>query len=709
MGQSTADYFVVKRRTPRNDVKLLTSKTFRIKSYRKIIMTKNTFRRRIINSLFILPILTLLVLTGCQQPAKNISLLPLFTDNMVLQQKQDIPIWGTAEPGGEVVVTFNEQQKKATVNDDGNWNVSLSPVPAGGPYELVISGVETRAIKNVMVGEVWICSGQSNMEMAVEAAWGKVDNSSEEVANANYPNVRLFTVEKQMANTEQDVFKSEGWKECSSETIPGFSAVAYFFGRHLHNNLNVPIGLIQTAWGGTIVEAWTSGATLKRIPEFTEKVKYIESDETTDEEKKVAAKKKKAEWPDKIEQVLINKGTQNHGYQNSDYKTDDWRTMKLPTIWEDAALNIDGVIWFSKVINVPKSWKGEDLTLSLGKINDYDITWFNGKRVGRGIDVLESRNYKIPSSLVNVGQNRIVVQVLDIGNVGGLYGPAKEMKLKSKNSSISLVGNWKFKIDPIKIVKKDLPEKQDQNSGVNRPTVLYNAMINPLLPYGIKGAIWYQGESNAGRAYQYRNLFSTLIKDWRNVWGQGDFPFIFVQLANFMKIKPQPSEDSWAELREAQTMALVLPNTGMAVTIDIGDAKDIHPTNKQDVGKRLALNALAKVYEKNIAYSGPMYNSMEVEGNKIRLKFTNTNDGLKIKGSKKLNGFAIAGADKKFVWAKAKLVGDEVIVSSYKIKNPVAVRYAWAANPVCNLYNGADLPASPFRTDDWEGITYGKK
>ncbi len=512
-----------------------------------------------------------------------------------------------------------------------------------------------------------------------------------------------------MANTEQNHFKSDGWKECSSETVPGFSAVAYFYGRHLHNNLDIPIGLIQTAWGGTIVEAWTSAATLKEIPEFTEMVKYIESDETTYEEKLVAAKKNQAEWPDKIEKLLIDKGTQNQGFQNKDFNTDDWKTMELPKIWEELEIYVDGVVWFSKDINVPESWQGEDLTLSLGKINDYDITWFNGKKVGRGTEVHESRNYKIPSSLVNKGQNRIVVQVLDIGNVGGIYGPEEEMKLTSKNKSISLVGNWKYKIDPIKIEVKAMPKKLDQNTGANRPTVLYNAMIKPLLPYGIKGAIWYQGESNAERAYQYRNLFSSMIKDWRNVWGQGDFPFIFVQLANFMKVIEQPVEHSWAELREAQTMALELPNTGMAVTIDIGDAIDIHPTNKQDVGKRLALNALAKVYEKDIAYSGPMYNSMELEGSKIRLKFSNTNDGLKIMGNKDLKGFAIAGTDKKFVWAEAKIEGNEVIVWSPEIKNPVAVRYAWASNPICNLYNGADLPASPFRTDDWKGITYGRK
>lgn len=656
--------------------------------------------------------LSMFILFGCQvskHPAKKITLNPLFTDNMVLQQNQEIPIWGNAEPGGEVVITLNEEQKTAVADDEGNWKVNLSPQSAGGPYELIVKGEETLTIKNVMVGEVWICSGQSNMEMAVEAEWGKIDNSKEEVLNANYPNIRLLRVEKETANIPQDNFNSEGWKECSSETIPEFSAVAYLFGRKLHKELNVPIGLIESAWGGTVVEAWTSGQSLKKIPEFTDLVSFIESDESTNEEKAIAAKKKLNEWPDKIERILKDRGTFNHGFQNPDYNIDKWKTMKLPSIWEDTGLELDGIVWFSKNVNVPKSWEGEDLILSLGKINDYDITWFNGKRVGRGTDVADSRIYKVPSSIVKIGKNRITVQVLDIGNVGGLYGPAKDMKLIKKEESISLIGEWKYKVELNKIDVNKLPEKPSINSGANRPTVLFNGMIHPLLSYGIQGAIWYQGEGNAERAYQYRTLFKTLIKDWRNAWDEGEFPFLFVQLANFKEVKQQPTEDSWAELREAQTMALELPNTGMAVTIDIGDAKDIHPTNKQDVGKRLALNALAKIYKKDIPYSGPIYKSMEIEGSKIRIQFDHTNKGLKVKESKKLKGFAIAGKDKKFIWANAEIIDNEVIVWNSKIKNPVAVRYAWASNPICNLYNGAELPASPFRTDDWEGVTYGKK
>ena len=669
--------------------------------------------KRISQNLF-LTLLSFVLLSSCNQPepAKNIALSPLFTNNMVLQQKQDIAIWGTAEAGGEVNVSLNGQQAKTIVADNGLWNVKLKPIVAGGPYELVISGEDTIKINNVMMGEVWICSGQSNMEMPMLGKWSKVNNYEQEIAGADYPNIRLLMVDKEFANTPQTSFNSKGWKECSPETIAKFSAVAYFFGRNLHKKLNVPIGLVQTAWGGTIVEAWTSAQSLKKIPEFTETVNEIESDTISKEEWEAAQAGRKKEWPDKIGKIIKENGSWEHGYQNSDNNIADWKTMKLPTRWEDVDAGmeeVDGLVWFSRDVEVPASWKGKELMLSLGKINDYDFTWFNGVKVGRGIDVSDLRYYAIPANLVKPGKNRITVEVLDIGASGGLYGPATEMKLSNGNDSIILTGNWKYKVEPIKIDVSKLPEKPDQNSGVNRPTVLYNAMINPLLKYRIRGAIWYQGESNAERAYQYRTLFKTMINDWRTVWKQGDFPFFFVQLANFKAVKEQPAGDSWAELREAQTMALDLPNTGMAVTIDIGDAKDIHPGNKQDVGKRLALTALSQVYGNGGRIMGPMYKSMKIEGNKIRLQFDYANEGLKTRNSEKLTGFAVAGKDSVFVWADAEIIGNEVIVSSTKVDNPVAVRYGWAANPICNLYNGNGLPASPFRTDDWEGVTYGKK
>ncbi len=655
--------------------------------------------------------LFLITLSACtnHELAKNITLSPLFTDHMVLQQKQDITIRGTANAGGEVTVELEGKVVKSVADKEGKWNVVLPPLKAGGPYELTISGEDTLTLKNVMVGEVWICSGQSNMEMPLAGKWSTVNNFEQEVADANYPDIRLLMVKKEMANRPKDNFTSKGWEKCTPETVGKFSAVGYFFGRDIYKKINVPIGLIETSWGGTVVEAWTSAEALKKIPEFVDTVTAIETDMRTDEERAKEQKKKQQVWPDKIGEIIVNSGTWKHGYQNADYNISQWKTMTLPTTWELAGEEkVDGVVWFARGVDIPVSWAGKEVTLSLGRINDYDFTWFNGVKVGRGVDVAQMRNYKIPGELVKAGHNRITVEVLDIGASGGLYGPADEMKLSLGEKYIPLTGKWKYKIDPVKIDVSELPEKPDQNLGVNRPTVLYNAMINPLLNYGIRGAIWYQGESNAERAYQYRYLFKSMINNWRDDWKEGDFPFYFVQLANFMRVKDKPVEASWAELREAQTMALELPNTGMAVTIDIGDSIDIHPHNKQDVGKRLALAALHDTYGLDIPYSGPMYSSMKTEGNKIRIKFEHADKGLVAKGGE-LKGFAIAGKDKKFYWAEAEISGDEVIVWNSNVSDPVAVRYAWAANPVCNLYNGAGLPASPFRTDDWDGVTKGKK
>jgi sialate O-acetylesterase len=363
---------------------------------------------------------------------------------------------------------------------------------------------------------------------------------------------------------------------------------------------------------------------------------------------------------------------------------------------------MDGLVWFCRDIEIPASWEGKELVLNLGKINDFDLTWFNGQKIGRGTDVSEFRVYQVPASLLKRGKNRISVLVLDRGNFGGLYGPAQKMNLSAGKESIPLTGHWQYFVNPVQVELNKFPKKKNNNSEA------FNGMIHPLLSYGIKGVIWYQGEANVEWACQYREHFRALINDWRNLWGQGDFPFLFVQLPNFMESKPQPAEDEWAEMRESQSMVLDLPRTGMAVTIDIGEAADIHPRNKQEVGRRLALQALANVYGKDLPFSGPSFQSMTIEGDKIRIRFDHTFGGLKIKGDGTLQGFAIAGEDRKFAWASARIEGGEVIAWNPGIPGPVAVRYAWASNPVCNLINTADLPASPFRTDQWDGITCGR-
>jgi sialate O-acetylesterase len=504
-----------------------------------------------------------LLLIGAGTVFADIKLPAIIGDNMVLQQGEKVAIWGWADPGEEVMVGVSWRSMKwaVTADEDGKWSFKMASPKVGGPYKMTLTGKNSITIKNILVGEVWVASGQSNMQFAVRQA----NNAEQEIAEANYPKIRLFYVKRTVADEPQSDCEGS-WVECSPETVPGFSAVAYFFGRDLYKELDVPVGLIHTSWGGTPAEAWTRRGVLEAMPECAPILKR---------------------YADAVE-------------------------------------------------NYPKA------------MEEY------------------------------------------------------EQKL----------AEWKEAAEKAKADGTNPPRRPREPFGPGHPHTpsgLYNAMIAPLIPYGIAGAIWYQGESNAGRAYQYRTLFPAMIKNWRKDWGLGQFPFLFVQLANFMQTKPEPGDSAWAELREAQLMTLSLPNTGMAVIIDIGEADNIHPKNKQDVGKRLALWALAKTYGKKLVYSGPIYKSMKVDGNSIVLSFDHVGGGLVAKGGEELKGFAIAGADKKFVWADAKIEGDTVVVSSEKVAEPVAVRYAWADNPVCNLYNKEDLPASPFRTDDWPGVTVNNK
>ncbi len=649
---------------------------------------------------------------GCsllQKPAENIQMPAMFSSNMVLQQGIPVPFWGTASPGGIVTIQINDQKASVTVAEDSTWRIDFPAFESyGGPYTVEIQGKETLVFDNVMVGEVWVCSGQSNMEMPL-AGWGEILNFEQEIANANHPNIRLLSVAHAIKNLPQTDIISDGWVECSPENIPYFSATAYFFGRHLNQNLDIPIGLIHTSWGGTPAEAWTSAEALATLPDFKDRINLTQEEVDQSFEAQMQKYERDLQkWNDNLD-AMIQK-TQGNGpkWDSPDLDTRSWNYMNLPVLWEKAGLEgFDGIVWFRKEINLTAAQAEADAEIHLGPINDIDITLVNGTQIGslRAHDL--KRVYTIPASVLKAGKNVIAVQVLDIGGNGGLWGTANEMKLfPASGNPIRLDGLWKYKTG---LEMASVPPQPQSPESPNRLSVLYNGMLHPLAPFAIQGAIWYQGESNAGRAYQYRDLFKTMIQDWRSLWGQGDFPFMFTQLANFKAYKDQPGDDDWAELREAQLMALDLPNTGMAVTIDIGNADDIHPKNKQDVGKRLALNALNSVYGKtDVVPCGPLYKSSVVEEGKIRISFDQVDGGLEAKGGA-LKGFAIAGNDKKWVWANAAIDGETVVVSSPSVANPVAVRYAWQANPRCNLYNKAGLPASPFRTDTWKGITAGKK
>ncbi|MGQ9462344.1 MAG: sialate O-acetylesterase [Candidatus Fervidibacter sp.] len=654
-----------------------------------------------------------LTLVAEGQPAGGGSLrLPaIFGDHMVLQSKMPVPIWGWAAPREEVAVIVKGKLYRVTkAAPDGCWMVKLPPQPPGGPYELIVrTRNETTRFVDVLFGEVWICSGQSNMEWPVQ--WAQ--NAQQEIATANFPQIRFFIVEKAIALEPKSDCKGR-WVVCSPETIGVFSAVGYFFGREIHKQLKVPVGLIGTYWGGTPAESWTELEELESDPDLRT---ILDRLPRTEEELKRLQDKYEREMEEWRKKALLadtgNKG-ERLGWASPDFKDSDWAIMNLPRNWESVSeeMNIDGAVWFRKVVTIPEDWTGKDLLLSLGLIDDYDVVYFNGEKIGStGQDTPNSwtvqRRYIVPGRLVKAGPNLIAVRVFDVWGYGGFRGTPEQMMLglvDGNKASISLSGEWKFKVEFARPAR-EVPQQPQPPVNNWTPTALFNAMVAPLIPYAIRGVIWYQGESNVGRAYQYRKLFPTLIKSWRRNWGQGDFPFLFVQLANYLKRKLDPTESAWAELREAQLLTLkTVPKTGMAVAIDIGEANDIHPRNKQDVGKRLASAALAVAYGRKVVYSGPIYRSMRIEGNKIRLFFDHVGSGLVAKGGE-LRGFAIAGKDGKFVWANAKIEGDTVLVWSEQVPEPVAVRYGWADNPDCNLYNKEGLPASPFRTDDFPGIT----
>ncbi|WP_455612288.1 sialate O-acetylesterase [Bacteroides sp.] len=640
----------------------------------------------------------LLMLSGAI--SAKVVLPPMFSDNMVLQQQTDAPIWGEAKPMKTVKVTTSWDGKtyETQADKEGKWKLSVRTPEAGGPYELTLTDGQKLVLENVMIGEVWICSGQSNMEMPLEG-WGKIMNYKKEVSAADHPNIRLLHVEHVTSTQpESDIkVRDNGWQVCSPQTIPNFSATAYFFGREISEKQNVPVGLIHTSWGGTNVESWISGKVLQEMPDFSNVVEEVRAmpDKTA----------MKAEYLKTLEawNNRVDEGFAAGKPVRAEVSLDDsnWAKMKFPGMVEEQGLNgFDGLIWLRRTVDIPASWAGKKVQLILGTIDDNDITYWNGQEVGRTTGYTIQRNYTVPGKLVKAGQLSLAIRIVD---TGGGCGMPNDLYLRSANGEqISLAGEWKYQV-AADARKEGMPPK-DMSENPNLPTSLYNAMIHPLVPYGIRGAIWYQGENNASRAYQYRELFPLVIENWRKDWGK-DFPFYFVQLANFKPVSPEPVDSDWAELREAQTRTLSVANTGMAVIIDKGEANDIHPKDKQAVGHRLALIARAKTYGEQISYSGPMYHSYEVDGDKIILSFDHTEGGLKSGDGKALQGFSIAGRDHKFYWAKAEIQGDKIVVSSPEVLYPVAVRYGWADNPVCNLYNGAGLPASPFRTDDWKGVT----
>jgi len=629
--------------------------------------------------------------------AAAIQLPSIISDNMVLQRSEKTPLWGKANAGEKVTVHFNDITVETVADEKGKWRVDLNLTKAPQtPGELTIAASETVTLHNVVVGEVWLCSGQSNMQWNVALSI----NPAEEAATANYPLIRQFAVQNKLSNTPLEDAQGQ-WVVASPQTVGGFTAVGYFFGREIHQKTGQPVGLINSSWGGTDAESWTSDGQLMKSDRYAKSIEMRKMSFESLGDAQSKFETENVEWENKnLPKDETNEGLAK-GWAKPETNTADWKTMRLPQTWQNAGLQHNGIIWFRKDVDVPADLAGKPARLELGAIDDADITYVNGEKVGDTFSWNAMRNYELPAGTLKAGRNVIAVRVWDHGGGGGIYNGAMRLVIDGAEP-IKIDGDWHYAIErKFTVDLSKLPPRPaaPATNNPNQPAVLYNGMIAPIVPYGIKGAIWYQGENNSGRHAHYRDLLGLMIGGWRKDFGQGDFPFYIVQLANFMARADAPTDTNWAKLREAQSQAAsTIPNSGLAVTIDIGDAADIHPKNKQDVGKRLAAIALVKDYGQAGEYSGPVYASHRVEDGKLRVTFKHTTGGLTAKGGE-LKGFSVAGEDGKFSWANATIDGETIVVQSPNVSTPTAVRYAWADNPECNLYNGQGFPAVPFRSD----------
>ena len=632
-------------------------------------------------------VLLLLILTG--SVLANVRLPKLISNGMVLQREAKVNIWGWADPAEKISVSIDGKTFKTISNEKGDWKLTLTPHKVGGPFTMIIEGNNRVEINDILFGEVWLCSGQSNMELPMRRVKPLYEV---EIRQANNQLIRYFEVPKKynFKSPEKD-YLSGNWQSVNPVSILDFSAVSYFFGNALFQKYHVPIGLINASLGGSPVEAWMSEDALKEFPTQLNEAHKFRNDDLIKQIESSDKERMNTWYKTSVEK---DEGEKN-GYSQPNFDDSDWQSMKIPGYWANTSLgNINGVVWFRKEFEVSKEDAGKPASLNLGRIVDADSVFINGKLVGNITYQYPPRWYKVPQGVLLAGKNIIVARIVNNSGNGG-FVLDKPYQLTVGNQVVDLKGDWKMKLGCT------MPPLGGETFIRWKPMGLYNAMIAPLLNYAIKGTIWYQGESNTGKPDEYAKLFPTLILDWRKDFNQGDFPFLYVQLPNFMESKSQPSESNWAETRESQLKTLSVPNTAMVVTIDIGEWNDIHPLDKQDVGNRLALAARKLAYkDSKVVYSGPLYKSMKVTDNKIELTFTQIGSGLEAKGQTELKGFAIAGADRKFVWAKAEIKNNQVIVWNNEVQSPVTVRYAWADNPDgANLFNKDGLPASPFSTE----------
>ncbi|NOW96398.1 sialate O-acetylesterase [Mucilaginibacter sp. SG564] len=618
----------------------------------------------------------------------------LISSNMILQRNTKLKIWGWATPKEKVAVAFNGKVYKTITQPDSSWMVVLPAMKAGGPYKMTVAGSNKIELTDILLGDVWFCSGQSNMVNPIERVKEKYPD---DVESANYPEIRNFFIPTaaDVRAIHKDLPPGK-WIKTDPKTVMAFGSASYFFARDLYQRYHVPIGIINSSVGGTPIQAWINEDAIKGVGNYALRLAQFRD----------SAFLKNAMRPRRQTMIETRVKPVDQGmageikWYDTNYQPKHWHKFWLPGYWADQGVKgLNGIVWFRKEISVPPQMVGKPAKLFLGRIIDADETYVNGQQVGNITYQYPPRRYVIPAGVLKPGKNLIVVRVTNTAGKGG-FVPDKRYELTDDVHSIDLRGDWEYQVGLVYPPRRGLQESNSFFNAQNEPTGLYNTMVAPAINYGIKGVVWYQGEANVGTA-NYSNLLSALIKGWRKVWDNEKLPFLVVQLPNYGEVEYSPNNSQWAEIREAQLKALSIPNTGIAVAIDAGEWNDIHPLDKKDVGNRLALAAEKVGYNENdIVYSGPIFDSAQIEGNHIILTFRNTGGGLIAKGDEPLSRFAIAGADKKFVWAIAHIENDKVVVSNPEIDHPLYVRYAWADNPEgANLYNKEGLPASPFRTD----------
>lgn len=669
------------------------------------------------------------------------------TSNMVLQQRTKVHLQATAKKGATVKITPSWDNKTVKVvanKTSGAFEFDLNVPSAGGPYTLTFDDGKKLILENVMAGEVWFCSGQSNMEMPVEG-WGKVNNYEQEVAYANHPLIRLFQVKRVIAHTPQTevpLGHTNGWAVCSPEMVKDFSAAAYFFAREVSEKLGIAVGVVNSSWGGTPAESWPSLEALQNVIGFQEHVKRSYATGFDENKLEQLYQEERAEWMQKVfapDQGLENGNIDKAIWAATDFNDSDWNQAAQPLPWSkiDELMEFDGIAWMRKVVEVPDALAGKDIKLNLGGIDDEDITYWNGQRVGMTSGWNKNRSYTIPGKLVKAGKNILTVRVYDTSGEGGFYKDAKDFCLTAGSTTISLAGDWKFRKSMDAVSIKSNPNLIEPLAPNNSwyPAGLYNSMVAPFLTMPVRGFLWYQGCSNVGRAVQYESLFQALILDWQARFNNNSevtpypkpqpqegrrrfmmqnnntkaLPFYFVQLANYLQRKDLQPQSGWAALRDAQRKAQRLDGVGMMVNIDIGMANDIHPKNKQEVGRRLALLALNRTYGEEEPCAAPEYLQMSVIDGKALLSFMPSQGSDMLEENTDIKGFSIAGPDHVWHVAKAYTEGNgqfvwRVVVECPEVPHPVAVRYGWADNPECNLKTVSGLPVGPFRTDDWNDI-----